>query len=224
MTELAPPLLPMADAPAPDADDAASAALTARIITAAHRLLDTSGLEGVTIRAVLAAAGVNRRVFYERFADKDQLMLAVFAGAIQLITAESRAATAALADPMERLQVLVDYLIVGDPARQSPTEASVRRSAALCREHMRLAESRPGDLKQALRPLIDLMSEQLAEGMARGQVREGDPEELAAFVYNLVSTTVHAILLAQDMSRVAAVDRISLAERVWAFCRRGVAP
>ena len=102
--------------------------------------------------------------------------------------------------------------------------ASVRRSAALCREHMRLAESRPGDLKQALRPLIDLMSEQLAEGMARGQVREGDPEELAAFVYNLVSTTVHAILLAQDMSRVAAVDRISLAERVWAFCRRGVAP
>lgn len=199
------------------------ATVTERITAAAHRLLDAAGLEGVTIRAVLGESGINRRAFYERFADKDQLMLAVFAEAIQLVAAVCRTATAGVDDPMERLKFVVDYLVVGDRSTPSPGRASVRRHAALCREHMRLAESRPGDLKLALRPLIGLMAEQLAEGMARGAIRRDDPEALAGFVYNLVSTTVHAVMLAQEAGGAAA-DRDALAARMWAFCRRGVAP
>jgi hypothetical protein len=90
----------------------------------------------------------------------------------------------------------------------------------MSREHLRLAESRPEELQAALRPLISLIAEQLADGMAVGAVRDADPHRLASLVYNLVSTTVHTELLSPVTARA---DREQLAGEIWAFCRQAVA-
>jgi hypothetical protein len=42
---------------------------------------------------------------------------------------------------------------------------SDRRGAAMSREHLRLAESRPNELQAALSPLITLITRQLSDGM-----------------------------------------------------------
>jgi AcrR family transcriptional regulator len=195
-----------------------------RIVEAAYDLLDKDGLEGLTIRAVLEKTGLSRRAFYERFAGKDDLMLAVFEQTIRLAAGHYRGQVAALADPMARLRSIVIGVVLGrstleDAGRQHPH----RRGAAMSREHLRLAESRPDDLQAALSPLITLIAEQLSSGMQMGLVRDGAPQRLAALVYNLVSTTVHTELLAQEGARPNRARQTQLASDIWEFCRRAVA-
>lgn len=193
------------------------------LVAVAYDLLTRCGLEGLTVRAVLKQAGVNRRAFYERFSGKDDLVLAVFEQSLQALAAQCRELIAAKRDPLERLRYVVYAIVLGTPADGADPVLNIRRGAALCREHMRLAESRPEDLRLALRPLIALLAEQLAAGVACGQVRDRAPEVLAALVYNLVSTTVHADVLAQEAGAPARADRAQLADEIWAFCRGGIA-
>jgi len=122
------------------------------------------------------------------------------------------------------LRFTVDYLVLTRSADGVESARDIRRGAALCREHMRLAESRPQELRMALQPLITLFSEQLAAGMETGQVRNIAPERLATLVYNLVSTTVHAEVLAQEAGEPLRIDRTQLAEDIWEFCCHGVSP
>ena len=50
------------------------------------------------------------------------------------------------------------------------------------------------------------------------------PLRLAVLVYNLVSTTVHAELLAEEGINPDPERRIQLAEDIWEFCRRAIIP
>lgn len=194
-----------------------------QIVDAAYELLENDGLEGLTIRAVLKKTGLSRRAFYERFADKDELVLAVFEQTIRRATEHFSAQIATLSDPLERLRVVVTSIVLGKGSLDEPDKAVVsRRGAAMSREHLRLAESRPDDLQAAVRPLLDLIAQQLAAGMETGVVRRADPDRLAALVYNLVSTTVHTELLAKHNAHDVA-RRAQLANDIWEFCRRAIA-
>jgi AcrR family transcriptional regulator len=193
-----------------------------RIVEAAYDLLDEEGLEGLTIRAVLEKTGLSRRAFYERFAGKDDLMLAAFEQTIWLAARHYREQVAALADPMARINLIFTCLVLGQSNLQDTGGHSNRRAAAMSREHLRLGESRPDELQAALNPLITLIAEQLSSGMKVGLVRDGVPQRLAALVYNLVSTTLHTELLAQKGSRGDRGRRTKLAAEIWEFCRRAI--
>ena len=194
------------------------------IVDAAYALLDEEGLEGLTIRAVLKRTGLSRRAFYERFAGKDDLMLAVFEQTIVQAAHYYGAQAADLSDPMDRLKLIVTSIVLGQrPLRNEAGTGANRRSAALSREHLRLAESRPEDLQAALSPLLSLFAQLLADGMKVGVVRAGSPQQLATLVYNLVSTTVHSELLARDGVQPAKARNIRLADDIWEFCRRAIA-
>jgi AcrR family transcriptional regulator len=192
-----------------------------QIVEAAYQLLEEKGLEGLTIRAVLKRTGLSRRAFYERFANKDELVLAVFEQTIRMATARYSEQISALADPMERLKLIVTCLVLGKSSLEATGGAEGgRRGAAMSREHLRLAESRPDDLQAALSPLLTLIARQLSDGMQTGSVRRYDPQRLAALVYNLVSTTVHTELLTQKTAHPDWARRVQLATDIWDFCRR----
>ena len=195
-----------------------------QIVDAAFGLLEEEGLEGLTIRAVLKQTGLSRRAFYERFADKDELVLAVFEHTIRVATRRYSEQVAGLADPMERLKLIVMSLVLGKNSSGATDRGERgRRAAAMSREHLRLAESRPDDLQAALSPLLSLIARQLSDGMDSGAVRRCDPQRLAALVYNLVSTTAHTELLAQKTARPDWARRVRLATDTWEFCRRALA-
>jgi AcrR family transcriptional regulator len=195
-----------------------------QLVEAAYELLEEEGLEGLTIRAVLKRTGLSRRAFYERFANKDELVLAVFEQTIRMATSHYSEQLNALADPMERLKLIVTCLVLGKSSLAAVDgEQSGRRGAAMSREHLRLAESRPEDLQAALSPLLTLIAQQLADGMQAKLVSHHDPQRLATLVYNLVSTTVHTELLTQKTTRPDWVRRVQLATDIWEFCRRAVA-
>lgn len=195
-----------------------------QIVKAAYELLDEEGLEGLTIRAVLKRTGLSRRAFYERFDGKDDLVLAVFEQTLQFAAELYSREVGPIADPMRRLELIITSIVLGRAGPEDEHASySDRRGAALSREHLRLAESRPDDLQAALRPLIDLITQHLSDGQAAGQVREGSPKQLAALVYNLVSTTVHTQLLAEERVQPDRERREQLARELWEFCRRALA-
>jgi len=129
----------------------------------------------------------------------------------------------ALSDPMERLNLIVTCIVLSKSTLgEADSGQSDRRGAAMSREHLRLAESRPNELQAALSPLITLIARQLSDGMAVGVVRNCAPQRLATLVYNLVSTTVHTELLAQESAGPDRVRRLELATDIWEFCRRAI--
>lgn len=194
-----------------------------QIVEAAYEILEADGLDGLTIRAVLKSTGLSRRAFYERFADKDELVLAVFEEAIQFAARRYGEQVRPLADPLERLQLIITCISLGTSSLDSLDSGyGSRGAAAISREHLRLAESRPDDLQAALRPLIALLAQQLADGMQAGQVRRCDAERLATLVYNLISTTVHSELLTQRTVQPDRERRVQLAADLWEFCRRAI--
>ncbi len=93
----------------------------------------------------------------------------------------------------------------------------------MSREHLRLAESRPHELQAALAPLRALLVEQLQSGITAGEMRDNDPDLQAALIYNLVSTTAHTELLAEEGETPDRERRRRLASEVWEFCRRAIA-
>ena len=204
--------------------DGLTVARSRQIVEAAYDLLEEEGLEGLTIRAVLKRTSLARRAFYERFAGKDDLVLAVFEQAILLAAHYYGEQVSTVSDPMERLRLIVTSISLGTSSPDATdSEQGSRRAAAMSREHLRLAESRPNDLQAALSPLIGLIARILSEGMAAGLVRKCAPQRLATLVYNLVATTSHAELLAEENAQPDRERRITLANDVWEFCRRAIA-
>jgi len=219
------PMQPLPDNPAqilnPGSGDETDR--TQQIVAAAYDLLDESGLEGLTIRAVLARTGLARRAFYECFSGKDDLVLAVFEttllGAAQFYEALAKQ----LGDPLETIREIAQGIVLARYGlEQDPGESIDRRSAAMAREHLRLAETRPDELQAALRPLLALIAEQVRAGIRAGQLRDCDPDLQARLIYNLVATTAHAELIAEDRTGSDREKRRQLAESLWEFCRRAI--
>ncbi|KHK93099.1 TetR/AcrR family transcriptional regulator [Novosphingobium malaysiense] len=213
MVSAYPKLAPLADA----ADERDRSGL---LIQAAYDLLDESGLEGLTIRAVLSRTGLARRAFYECFQGKDDLVLAVFDSSLRAAALQFREVTARCASPEEALKTIVRNIVVGQLGQDHV--GANRRGAALSREHLRLAQTRPGELQSALQPLLDLIAGYVSEGMAEGEFRKADSQLQARLIYNLVSTTVHTMLLAEEEGMGDRREREELADAIWEFCRRGV--
>lgn len=195
-----------------------------QIVAAAYELLDEEGLEGLTIRAVLQRTGLARRAFYDCFTGKDDLVLAVFAHTLRMAADQFAQQIRALPDPIDRLRHIVEGIVLGRVVMGEAGDAGQRRGAAFSREHLRLAESRPVELQEAISPLLDLIAAQLADGMATGQVRQAPADRLAELIYNLVSTTVHGQLLAEERTTADKGRRAELLDQIWAFCRGGIAP
>lgn len=195
------------------------------LIEAAYELLDDSGLEGLTIRAVLAKAGLARRAFYDCFQGKDDLVLAVFESSLRSAGAHFRAMTAGCEGPEHALEQVVKSLVMGQLGYAGTGGEGVgsnRRGAALSREHMRLAQARPLELAAALKPLLDVLSEQVRDGIAQGAFRDADPQVQATLIYNLVSTTIHTVLLTEEDREPEPAEREALAGTLWEFCRRAI--
>jgi AcrR family transcriptional regulator len=207
----------LADPPALASDDDRTGVL----IGAASDLLEESGLEGLTIRAVLTRSGLARRAFYEQFGGKDDLVLAVFERTLNFAAEHFRLEATQAADPLGALRVIVTSLVVGQLGFGRGAATS-RRSAALSREHLRLAESRPQDLQAALSPLLALIAEVIGDGIASGQMRACDPRLQASLVYNFVAATVHVELLAEEGGQPDLQRREQLSDAIWEFCRRAV--
>lgn len=194
------------------------------ILSAAHAILAEQGLGGLTIRAVLARTGLARRALYDLFRTKDDIVLAVFdealANAAEQFTKEIRD----LSDPAARLDLVIRTIVVGKGGDSDEMRVmNERRSAALSLEHLGLAQSRPADLQRAIAPLIGLLRDIIADGIAQGVWHDVSADRSARFIYNLVSTTVQTEMLDPRSALSPLRVREELADALSQFCARALA-
>jgi AcrR family transcriptional regulator len=184
-----------------------------RLVDAATEILRREGVDGLTVQAVVERAGLSLRAFYQRFAGKDELLLAVFEETMRDAAVHLRAEIAPFSDPLERLRVLVTGIFL-----RSHSADVLAQSVPLSHEHLRLAEARPAELRHAIEPLIALLAEQVETGMRAGVVREGDPRRLAVLIHHLVAGQIHGVLL----GTVTEDDAERSGEELWQFCLRAI--
>jgi AcrR family transcriptional regulator len=194
-------------------DDAKRRALTKsrRFVNSAIQLLRVTGGLEFTVQDVVDRAKLSIRSFYQSFASKDDLLLALFEESVAAGAVELRAAMAEHRDPIEQIHVYLTTLWA------ATDNAGVSRALALY--HLTLASTRPRELAHALEPQLAVLREAVERGVASGQIRSDvTPRRLSEILLHTSVAAVHtAILHTSTDGRDASPDDL------WAFCLGGLA-
>src|ERR1039458_2586893 len=182
-----------------------------RFVAATIQLMEKHGSVDFTVQDVVDSSRMSIRTFYNFFASKDDLLVAVHETILaNEVVPRLRARCEAVRDPIARVEAYI-YGIYELTADASPV------SRALTSFGNRLAEPRPGDLERAFKPQVDLVEELIGDAAASGQLHSPLSTTAAALLlHHTVLATVHARILG-----AAGPGNVS-AEELWMFCSSGL--
>jgi AcrR family transcriptional regulator len=186
-------------------------ARTDRFVAAAMELMHDQGGIDFTVQEVVERSRMSIRTFYNFFASKDDLMVAVH----ETILAKNvvpflRERCDAEPDAGKRIHAYID-------AFYELTEDLGPAARAITNHHYRLVETRPDDLERAVQPQLDLVLELVEAAADDGRLHKGlDPVKTAQLFYDTVLAAIHArILWSEHRIPVTADD-------LWEFCASGL--
>ena len=180
-----------------------------QFIAAAAELLRTTGKPDFTVQEVVDRSGLSLRSFYQHFATKDDLLLAIIEETVARYIAALRPSIESESDPAEQLRILVTNLF-GSPEADDPA------ARGLVLFHWHLADTRTDEFAATLAPQLELITEILEAGRACGQFRTDlSVPILAALVTNtlvsLLDMRVLGVRLAEEPVTADDVARWCLA-------------
>ena len=151
-------------------------------ITAAVDLLRTTGKADFTVQELVDRSGMSLRSFYQHFATKDDLLLAVVEESVDQHVAAARRRVDEETDPVARLQALLAVMF-----GSQETDDSASRGMVLFQWH--LADSRTDEFAAILKPYVDTATEILGAGVAAGVFRTdiSVPVMAGMLIHTLVS-------------------------------------
>jgi AcrR family transcriptional regulator len=179
-----------------------------RFVAAAMELMQERGTTDFTVQEVIDHSRMSIRTFYKFFASKDDLLVAVHDTILATeVVPRLRRRCEAASDPVERVRAYIEglYDLTAD---RNPA------SRALSTFRSRLAETRPSDLEQTMRPQIEFVVE-LVRGVAETGRLKSDlaPDTAGLLMHHTVLAAVHA--------RILGSDALS-AQDLWRFCASGI--
>ena len=191
-----------------------------RFLDAGFELLASaeSGKE-FTVQEVVDRSGQSLRSFYQYFAGKHELLLALFDEAIRS-TAERLEEQVYKEDaPLDRLnRFVVEYYRMclpapkGRPSKNNPTPVMAEFSHELLTAHQ-------GEASRAFVPLVTLLEKVLADAVGAGVVRPGVEHREDAGV--ILSTIMFNAAYAPTITGTRR-DGTRAAERMWEFIADGI--
>jgi TetR/AcrR family transcriptional regulator len=184
------------------------------LVEAARALMWESGAPVFTVSQVVAAAGTSLKSFYRSFASKDELLVALFEDDARRGAEALAALVGVHDDPVERLRAAVQGLF-----GFITLDGRLPYAAALVREHLRLSESRPDELRAVLQPFVDILQAELDNAGRSGTLRVDDSARLARTLFHLVISHLHAFICHQIDD--SATD---VADHLWLFCAAALRP
>ncbi|QJE71983.1 helix-turn-helix transcriptional regulator [Aerophototrophica crusticola] len=178
--------------------------LRAAALEAARRIVEEQGPEGLSLRAVAAATGVNHRALYRHFADRDDLLAAVAADGFGLLRdgIADAFAGAGATTPLAMVTGYVDFalgnprlyaLMFGMGGQAFLTHSVLAPAVAGVTDLAAEAFRQPGDppgFSLALRDRVMLAwgsAHGLCDLWARGALRAKGPAEARAYVLGLLA-------------------------------------
>jgi AcrR family transcriptional regulator len=184
-------------------------------LDAARELMNTNATD-FTVQEVVERSGQSLRTFYQYFAGKYELLLALFEESIDGAAAHLEAVVAEVDDPIGRLHVFcVEYYRM---CRTSPPGQPVTGPApALVEFAQQLLTSHPKEAAHAFEPLVDLLGRLLGEASAAGALRPGlDQRRIAGVV--LQATMFNAFAAVISWSTPGTGDEV-----LWDLLIHGIA-
>jgi AcrR family transcriptional regulator len=173
-----------------------------RLVDSARELANETRSAAFTVAQVAARAELSLKSFYRCFRGKDELLLA-------LIEDDSRLGASLLSQRMaarggDRLRAYVDELFA-----MLTLPAADGYAGVLVREHRRLTEHSPDELRTALAPLTDLLASCLDTP---------DPLRDARTTFGVLLTGIHDVVLG------TVADARAHGAYLASFCAHGLAP
>ena len=158
-----------------------------RYLDAAVELLNGDRGTDFTVQEVVERSGQSLRGFYQYFAGKHELLLALFEESIHATTDRVRAVVDESDDPLDRLRrFVVEYQRLCRATRESASVAGIPAPAVAEFAHQ-LMTDHPNEASAAFMPLVSLFEELLDAAAESGVIRPGvDHRRLAGMVLEAV--------------------------------------
>jgi AcrR family transcriptional regulator len=180
-----------------------------QLVDAAVRLFADEGYHGTTVGDICDALGVGKGVFYWYFPSKDALFSEVLQDSLLSLRRAQQIAIGQVEDPLERIEQGIRASI--SFFRDDPSVLEVIRIAARYDEFIALVE-------RGQQIVVADTANHIKEGMAKGEIRHGDPELMAHGILGAIFHFVEVYL----GSDVGSVERPELADEAVAFCLHGL--
>ena len=177
-------------------------------------ILAETGRTEFTVLEVVERSKTSLRSFYQHFATKDELLLALIDTIMSEYTAKWRAEVEGL-PAAEALRVLIDGICV-PPG--STKQDSINRGLTFYNDH--LAETRPREYSRVLSGLHELLGAILTRGIQEGTFRSDlEVDTTAALIMQSVLGAMRLRSLGAELNGVP-ID----AAHIYEFCVQGLLP
>jgi len=181
-----------------------------RFLDAALELMTRPGEKEFTVQEVVERSGQSLRSFYQYFAGKHELLLALFEEAVRSTAVHLEEVVAAEDDPLVRLQVFTsEYYRLCRPATASDANSEATTASAMADFAQQLLTQHPQEAAQAFVPLVSILVRLLDEAAVAGVIRSGFDHRritgvvLQAVMFNAFADTISGRSVRPDASEAA---------------------
>jgi len=189
-----------------------------RFMAAATELMLETDRTEFTVQEIVERSKMSLRSFYQHFASKDELLLALLEEGIRGAIDRLRVQVARHDDPVERLRTFITGLARLTDGTAVPANSTTNRAFTVY--HLRLAESHPTEFSHAIAPQVDLLLEILDAGVATGQFRTDVPTaQLATIVTQALVSSMQMNVLGVTVAGARVTGN-----ELFDFCLGGVSP
>ena len=181
-----------------------------QIVEAALKLFADQGYHGTTIGDVCDSLGVGKGVVYWYWHSKEALFSEILQRTLLALRREQQARVEAVEDPVERIEQGIRASI--DFFRTNPGYLGMIRTAARYDEFV-------GLVQKGQEIVVADTANHIKEGMALGEIRDGDAELMA---HGVLGSVFHFVETYFGTDDGAVEDRPQLSDEAVAFCLRGL--
>jgi AcrR family transcriptional regulator len=189
-----------------------------RFLDAAVELMASSSGKEFTVQEVVEASGQSLRSFYQYFAGKHELLLALFEEAVRKTAGRLQAEIDEETEPLERLRRFA--VVYYESCRPAPGNGSGRdEPLALAEFAQQLLTAHPKEASRAFGPIVELLEGVLDDAAAAGVIRPAMGTRRVAGVI-LQAVMFNAFAATISGSPVESGD--GAAEELWQLILHGI--
>jgi AcrR family transcriptional regulator len=191
-----------------------------RFLDAAVELMNTSSGKEFTVQEVVERSGQSLRSFYQYFAGKHELLLALFEESVRSTAERLEEVIAAEDDPLQRLRTFtVEYYRMCRPAPKK--DEGKAGPTVLADFAQQLLTDHPKEAARAYVPLVSLLERVLDDAAAAGAVRPGlRHRRIAGVVLQAISFNAFSATISGTSVRL---DSGEPADELWELLLHGIA-
>jgi AcrR family transcriptional regulator len=192
-----------------------------RFLDAALELMNSDSGKEFTVQEVVERSGQSLRSFYQYFAGKHELLLALFEDAVRSSADIVREKISGEPDALARLhRFVVTYYQLCRPTPKS--KASKKVNPAMAEFAHQLLTSHPTEAARAFVPIVALFEEVLDEAASAGVIRPDLPHSrIAGVVLQAIMFNAFATTIAGSSGRATGAPG-DLPEELWELLMRGI--